>query len=126
MFNESSKKPWFGELRTSAGNSVVVYDGTLPSPPSGRVLLYNVDRGDFIQYVTEIVKNKLFELEGDELENALKLHKKNWKTARDNYVQSHRERTVPATYSKKEPKVDVPEEDDDIEDFDLEDFPMED
>lgn len=126
MFKESSKKPWFGELRTSAGNSVVIYDGNLPSPPSGRVLLYNVDRGDFLQYVLHIVKDKLFDLEGSELDDAMKLHQKNWKKARDKYLQSNRERVIPNT-SRSAPKAAVQrDEEDDVEDFDLEDFPMED
>lgn len=125
MFNVSSKKPWFGELRTSAGNSVVIYDGSMPSPPSGRVLLYNVDRGDFLQYVHNIVKDKLFDLEGDDLDIALKQHQKNWKKARDGYLQTHRERMIPAS-TKSTPKAPVQQEEEDVEDFDLDDFPVED
>lgn len=125
MFKLSSKKPWFGELRTSAGNSVVVFDARLPSAPSGRVMLYNVDRGDFIQYVLNIVQDKLFELEGEELDSAMQKHQKNWKKARDKYLQNQRERIIPVA-AKSKPKPQPKDiEEDDFEDFDLGDFPLE-
>jgi hypothetical protein len=88
MYDSSSDEAWFGELRTSAGNTVVVFHRDIARASSGRVYLYNTSRGSIIEYVEELVKSKLFDLEGDELESARKKYEKPWKAAKKEFLDA--------------------------------------
>lgn len=127
MFKKNSKQPWYGELRSRTGTSIMIYDNKLPCPPSGRILLYNADRDRFIEYVEEIVTSKLFELEGDALAEAKKKLKKPWQKAKDIYLREHQSRLVPVSAPKKEARAAVDGSDDSIgnvDDGDMDDFSL--
>ncbi len=70
MYSKNKKSLWYGSLKTSKSNSVVIFDPTLPSAPTGKVFLFNSQRNEFVQYVEDIVSKNLHDLDADELKEA--------------------------------------------------------
>ncbi|MGL4476251.1 MAG: hypothetical protein ACRCT7_17630 [Shewanella sp.] len=112
MYNTAKKQVWFGELRTSRGNSVVVHDNQLPDASPGRIYLFNAQRNTIIEYVEDIVKVNLYELEGDALSAAQTQYGAAWKEARAAFMVKHRSLeeleenayAAPARKAKPEPE----------------------
>lgn len=87
MLNKNRKTTWYGKLETATSSVEVIYDPTLPEAPKGRVYLYNVERGQIVQYVWEIVSELLREAEGDERAEIKSRAGKRWKSARKTFTQ---------------------------------------
>lgn len=80
---------WYGELRTKKGNTIIIRDDHLPTAPSGRTYLYNVDRDAVIEYDESIVGPKIFELSKDEKKEAETNYGQAWQTARKLFMLAH-------------------------------------
>ncbi|MCL1144120.1 hypothetical protein [Shewanella gaetbuli] len=126
MYNSAKKQLWIGELRTARGNTVVFYDGQLPDASPGRVYLFNTVRKTIVEYVEDIVKVNLHDLDDAQAKSALDQFGEDWKSVRSEFMEKHQSRIdlskVPDTAPVKKAKpIPEPEEDsedsDDIDDF---------
>lgn len=125
MYNTAKKQLWVGELRTARGNTIVIQDGQLPAASAGRVYLYNTVRNTIVEYVEDIVKVNLHDLDDAQVKAALEQFGDAWKEARAEFMAKHQSRIdlskVPDTAPPKKAKP-APEPDDvvadDIDDFD--------
>ncbi|MFT5788753.1 MAG: hypothetical protein ACI8SJ_000860 [Shewanella sp.] len=89
MYNSSKKSVWYGELRTSRGNTVVIYDKQFPETTAGRVYFYNAVRDVIIEYAEEIVTPNLHELTGAALATAEANYGAAWNIAREAFMEKH-------------------------------------
>ncbi|WOT05574.1 hypothetical protein [Shewanella youngdeokensis] len=89
MYNSSTKPVWYGELRTSRGNTVVIHDKQFPEASAGRVYLYNTTRDNIIEYAEEIVQVNLHELSGEALAAAKATYSAAWNVAREAFMAQH-------------------------------------
>ena len=89
MYNTAKKQLWFGELRTSQGNTIVVHDNQLPAASSGRIFMYNTIRNKIVEYVEEIVKVNLHDLDDDQTSAAMMEFGDAWKAARAEFMLKH-------------------------------------
>ncbi|BDM63217.1 hypothetical protein NFHSH190041_06690 [Shewanella sp. NFH-SH190041] len=124
MYNTSKKQIWFGELRTSRGNTVVIHDNQLPDASVGRIFLYNTDRNAIVEYVEEIVKPNLYELDEAAIKAAETKFGVAWKMARADFLGKRMnvnelEDNVPVV---KKPKVELETEDGYDNDYDDDDW----
>jgi hypothetical protein len=104
---------WYGELRASKGNTIVIRDDQLPEANKGRVYLYNTDRDAIIQYDETIVCEKLFPLDEAAQKEAESKFKSSWEAARKQLVRSQA-RSSSQSESKKSMASDLlPSDDDD-------------
>tara|TARA_R110001583_G_scaffold22377_9_gene84048 strand:+ start:9565 stop:9999 length:435 start_codon:yes stop_codon:yes gene_type:complete len=126
MYNTEKKQLWFGELRTSQGNTIVIHDNQLPEASSGRIFLYNTIRNKIVEYVEEIVKVNLHDLDDGQKKAALSEFGDAWKAARNEFMLKHQLKVdaskVPDTKPpRKVNKVVEPDElenlDDELTDF---------
>ncbi|MGL6124792.1 MAG: hypothetical protein ACRC1W_17765 [Shewanella sp.] len=115
MYNTAKKQVWYGELRTSKGNAIVVHDNQLPDASPGRVYLYNADRDAIIEYVEDIVKVNLYDLDEAALKAAETKCGGAWKAARAQFMSKHQARidlnnvkeTAPVRKAKPEVEPEV-------------------
>ena len=112
MQNSISKKPiWIGELRTSRGITVVIHDSQLPEASYGRIYLYNTDRNAIVEYVDEIVKPNLYDIDESAVRDAECKFSERWKATRNEFMEKHKalleldntKNTPPAKKPKAEP-----------------------
>ncbi|MCL1067855.1 hypothetical protein L2735_13750 [Shewanella olleyana] len=89
MYNTAKKQVWFGELRTSRGTSIVVHDNALPDASPGRIYLFNANRNTIGEYVEDIVKVNLHELDNEQLKSAKAEHEAAWLEARTEFMAKH-------------------------------------
>ncbi|MBV7317398.1 hypothetical protein [Shewanella sp. NIFS-20-20] len=132
MYNTAKKQVWFGELRTARGTSVVVHDNQLPDASPGRIYLFNTQRNAIIEYVEDIVKVNLHDLDGAALAAAQDEFGAAWKAARDVFMQKHRNleeleanaQVAPARKAKPqaEPEAEIEDLGDDFDDDWSDDF----
>ncbi len=127
MYNTAKKQVWFGELRTSRGTSIVVHDNQLPDASPGRIYLFNVNRNTIGEYVEDIVKVNLHELETEQLQTVIAEHNAAWIAARSEFMVKHEAHielssvpdSAPTTKSKAIPALQEPMDevldDDDME-----------
>jgi hypothetical protein len=73
---------WYGELRASKGNTIVIRDSELPAASKGRIYLYNTTREIIIEYDESIVSSKLFPLDDNQKQQAEIEFKQGWEAAR--------------------------------------------
>lgn len=125
MYNTAKKQVWFGELRTPRGNTVVIHDSQLPEASVGRIFLYNTVRKAIVEYVEEIVKPNLHDLEESEIKDAQSKYGSDWKAARDDFLSQRPSvkgvasiAPVAAKKTKQEQEPDDDEAFDDSDDFD--------
>ena len=100
MNSMTKQKVWYGELRTSRGNSIVIHDQALPEASSGRIYLYNSNRQAIIEYVQDIVESNLHDLDEVSLKQAQKNYSDAWKSAKSDFLnqqKGHLERTEDVT-----------------------------
>ncbi|MDO6775508.1 hypothetical protein BCU94_06820 [Shewanella sp. 10N.286.52.C2] len=127
MYNTAKKQVWYGELRTPRGTSIVVHDNRLPDASPGRIYLFNVSRNTIGEYVEDIVKVNLHELEPQQLTAAKAEHEAAWLAARAEFMAKHEAHielssvpdSAPASKAKKVAAVD------EIIDVDVDDSEME-
>ena len=102
MYHDSLKKVWYGQLDTPRGSQIVIYDAKIPSPPEGRVLFYNAERESFIEYMEEIVCQKLRDLSDEEIAEYKERYEKSWKNAKKQYLATRNNRwsSTPADTGK--------------------------
>ena len=121
MLNTSKKQLWVGELRTPRGNTVVFRDGQLPDASPGRIYMYNTVRNNIVEYVEDIVKPNLHELDDAQVKGALEQFGAAWQAARADFMEKHQSRIdlskVPDTSPPKKVKP-IPEPEDIIGDDD--------
>ncbi|RYV00992.1 hypothetical protein SOPP22_19595 [Shewanella sp. OPT22] len=86
MNSMTKLKVWYGELRTSRGNSIVIHDQALPEATPGRIYLYNSNRHAIIEYVKDIVESNLYDLDDTSLKQAQKNYAAAWKDARIEFL----------------------------------------
>jgi hypothetical protein len=53
---------WYGELRASKANAIIIRDEQLPDAEYGPICLYNTERDAIVQFDEAIVAPKLFRL----------------------------------------------------------------
>ncbi|MFV0594069.1 hypothetical protein [Shewanella sp.] len=92
MYNTAKKQVWYGELRTSKGNAIVVHDNQLPEASPGRIYLYNTERDAIVEYVEDIVKVNLHDLDDAALKAAETKFSGAWKAARAQFMGKHQAR----------------------------------
>ncbi|MGL5360118.1 MAG: hypothetical protein ACRDBI_10460 [Shewanella sp.] len=92
MYNTAKKQVWYGELRTSKGNAIVVHDNQLPDASPGRIYLYNTERDALVEYVEDIVKVNLYDLDEAALKAAEAKFSGAWKAARAQFMSKHQAR----------------------------------
>ncbi|MCL1057387.1 hypothetical protein L2729_05180 [Shewanella gelidimarina] len=108
MYNSSKKPVWYGELITSRGNTVVIYDTQFPEAPAGRVYFYNTTRDAIIEYEEGIVKPHLHELSAAALATAEANYGAAWNVAREAFMEKHSgwvEANNPKASVTKKPKL---------------------
>jgi hypothetical protein len=71
MLKPNQSKTWYGMLETSQSRTPVVYEPKLPSPPTGQIYLFNLERGEVLPYQWSIVQERLRDLPSDQ-ESAVK------------------------------------------------------
>ncbi|MCT7943358.1 hypothetical protein [Shewanella holmiensis] len=124
MYNMAKKQLWVGELRTARGNTIVFHDGQLPEASKGRVYLYNTVRNIIVEYVEDIVKVNLHDLDDAQVKAALEQFGDAWKAVRAEFMVKHQARIdlskVPDTAPPK--KVKPAPEPDESSDVDIDDF----
>ena len=127
MYNTAKKQLWFGDLRTSKGNTIVVHDNQLPEASPGRIFMYNTIRNTIVEYVEDIVKVNLHDLDEQQTKAAMAEFGDAWKVARSEFMAKHQLRidlskvpdTAPPRKAKPAPEPDEPiNADDDIPEFD--------
>ncbi|MCL2917879.1 hypothetical protein [Shewanella litorisediminis] len=92
MYNTAKKQVWWGVLKTARGTSIVIHDNQLPEASAGRVYLYNTERKAIIEYVEDIVKPNLHELDEAGLKAAESNFSGEWKAARASFMEKHHAR----------------------------------
>ncbi|WP_076538628.1 hypothetical protein [Shewanella sp. UCD-KL21] len=125
MYNTAKKQVWYGELRTPRGTSIVVHDNRLPDASPGRIYLFNVSRNTIGEYVEDIVKVNLHELEPQQLTAAKAEHEAAWLAARAEFMAKHEAHielsSVPdSAPASKAKKVEVVDEIIDVDDSEME------
>jgi len=120
--------PWYGELRTKRGNTIIIRDDELPPTPTpGRIYLYNTERDAMVQYDEAIVSDKLFPLDAEQEQQAQSQFKSAWEAARKQLIKSHGKLTSAASDTEAEAETEektkvtediIPEVDTDDDDFD--------
>ncbi len=110
MYNTAKKQVWIGELRTSRGNTVVIHDNQLPDASPGRVFLYNTDRNAIVEYVEEIVKPNLHELDEAAIKDAESKFSGAWQIARAEFL-GKRPKVEDSAPAPKKAKAEVEAED---------------
>jgi hypothetical protein len=123
MYNTAKKQVWYGELRTSKGNAVVIHDNQLPDASPGRIYLYNTDRKAIVEYVEDIVRVNLHELDDAGCKAAESTFAAEWKAARAVFMEKHQARISLSNIKESAPvrkaKVEVePEVESSAADFD--------
>lgn len=126
MYNTVKKQLWVGELRTARGNTVVIHDGQLPEASKGRIYLFNTVRNIIIEYVEDIVKVNLHDLDEAQTKVALAEFGDAWQVARAEFMAKQQTRidlskvpdTAPPKKAKPAPEPDEIADGDDIDDFD--------
>lgn len=111
MYNTANTQVWIGELRTSRGNTVVIHDNQLPDASPGRIYLYNTDRKMIVEYVEEIVKPNLHELDEAAIKDAQSQFSSEWKMARDEFLGKRPKVEDDAPAPPKKAKAEVESED---------------
>ncbi|MCL1079722.1 hypothetical protein D5R81_16870 [Parashewanella spongiae] len=89
MNSMTKNQVWYGELRSSRGNTVVIYDKDLPEASSGRIYLYNTSRQAIVEYVKDIVENNLHDLDTSSLKKAQDNFTEAWKSAKNKFLEEH-------------------------------------
>ncbi|MBT3504965.1 MAG: hypothetical protein HN475_04250 [Piscirickettsiaceae bacterium] len=82
MVKKIISSDWYGELRSTRGNTIVIRDSKLSPPAQGRIYLYNTERQAIVQYDEKIVSDKLFELDSEQKKQAKKQFYAGWKAAK--------------------------------------------
>lgn len=126
MYNTVKKQLWVGELRTARGNTVVIHDGQLPEASKGRIYLFNTVRNVIIEYVEDIVKVNLHDLDEAQTKAALAEFGDAWQAARAEFMAKQQTRidlskvpdTAPPKKAKPAPEPDEIVDGDDIDVFD--------
>lgn len=90
MYNSSKKQIWIGELRTARGNTIVIRDNQLPEASPGRIYLYNTDRNAIVEYVEEIVKPNLHDIDETAIKTAESKFGNAWKATRNEFMNKHK------------------------------------
>ena len=80
---------WYGEIRATKGNIIVINDAQLPKANNGRIYLYNTQRGAFVEYDESIVSSKLFELGPEQRKEAKMQFQAGWEEACKQFMRSH-------------------------------------
>ena len=73
MYSNNKKSVWYGALKTSKSDAIVIFDPDIPAP-KGKLLLFNTERGAFVPYLEEIVAEKLHDLSKEEERGVKKSH----------------------------------------------------
>lgn len=89
MYNTVKTAVWYGELRTSRGNAIVIHDKQFPEASAGRIYLYNAERDSIIEYAEEIVKNNLYDLDKEAEKAAEQAYGNAWNATRAEFMQKH-------------------------------------
>ncbi|MBR9728717.1 hypothetical protein ACFOD0_09595 [Shewanella intestini] len=114
MFNKATKQLWFGELRTVRGNTVVIYDGRLPEASPGRLYFYHSGRDAIIEFVEDIVKPNLYELDDAQTQAAKDSYLHAWEKSRQAFVAANLSRfdasDIPDSGPAPKPKAKPDEE----------------
>ncbi|UJF22605.1 hypothetical protein [Shewanella sp. OMA3-2] len=126
MYNTVKKQLWVGELRTARGNTIVIHDGQLPEASKGRIYLFNTVRNIIIEYVEDIVKVNLHDLDEAQTKAAMAEFGDAWQVARAEFMAKQQTRidlskvpdTAPPKKVKPAPEPDEIADGDDIDDFD--------
>jgi hypothetical protein len=105
MSETISTTVWYGELRASKGNAIIIRDPQLPVADRGRVYLYNTERDAIIQYDEAIVAPKLFPLDAQQRKVAEARFKASWQKALAQFMQIHQQFDV-AEKAEKEIELD--------------------
>lgn len=109
---------WYGELRATRGNTIVIRDDQLPEPNKGRIYLYNTERDAIIQYDDAIVCPKLFPLDAQQQKDAESKYSASWEAARKQLVRAHGKPSAHAEGKKSVTDDLYPTDDDDVIDED--------
>ena len=130
MYNTAKKQLWVGELRTAKGNAIVIHDNQLPSASPGRIYMFHTVRNTIVEFVEDIVKVNLHDLDDEQIKAAMAEFGDAWKAARAEFMLKHQSRIdlskVPDTAPPRKAKPvaepdEIADSDDDIPDFDDDD-----
>ncbi|ABV38626.1 conserved hypothetical protein [Shewanella sediminis HAW-EB3] len=124
MYNTVKTAVWYGELRTSRGNAIVIHDKQFPEASAGRIYLYNAERDSIIEYAEEIVKNNLHDLDKKAVKAVEETYGSAWNATRSQFMQKH-DGWVEANTTKHTPLIKIskptprPKPDEDADDKDI-------
>ena len=107
MYNTVKAAVWYGELRASRGNAIVIHDKQFPEASAGRIYLYNAERDSIIEYAEEIVKNNLHDLDKKAAKAAEETYGSAWNATRTQFMQKH-DGWVEANATKHTPLINKP------------------
>lgn len=107
MYNTVKTAVWYGELRASCGNAIVIHDKQFPEASTGRIYLYNAERDSIIEYAEDIVKNNLHDLDKKAVKAAEEAYGSAWSATRSEFMQKH-EGWVEANTTKHIPLIKKP------------------
>ena len=124
MYNTTKKQVWIGELRTARGNTIVIFDKAIPDASPGRVYLFNTQRNAIVEYVEDIVKPNLHELDADAAKQAEAEHGSAWQIVKAEFLgkRPKLDEAAPVLAKKKsKAEVETETEDNFEDDFDSDD-----
>jgi len=110
---------WFGYLEANEKGSPVVRDASMDTGTPMTIYLFNLRKGQILEYRRDIVEPKLRELTDIEAETVKELRKA-FETARSGFTpRAFRRPPSPPRRPKPEPEPELPEVDFDISDDSL-------
>jgi len=104
MYNTTKAPVWYGELRTSRGNAIIIHDKQFPEASAGRIYLYNSERDSIIEYAEEIVSSNLYDLDKAKAKAAEETYGAAWNSARSEFMEKH-QGWVDANATKHQPLI---------------------
>lgn len=121
MYNTVKEQVWYGELKTSKGNIIIIHDKEFPSTSSGKVYLYNTQKNAIIKYMASITQGNLYDLSEEQKKAAEEKYGAAWEACREEFMALHQGWTD-ATHApppkKKNTDLDLDPDDDWPSDFD--------
>lgn len=70
MYLSKKQGTWYGLLQSKKGDAILIWDPVFPAADKGKIRLYNTSYRCMVDYVEEILKPKVQDLTGKELQNA--------------------------------------------------------
>ena len=102
MMPLNGKGNWYGKLKIGTKSVPVIYDHRLLPGIKGCIYLYNAERDAIVQYVWDIVKDRLASVENDERKSMKAALDARWRQRRREFTRG---RPLPSGSSRKQAPI---------------------